>query len=423
MFLEDNLAMMLIPREFRTFLKSRSFESWNAVPMPSVGDKHASSAQATDLICVRRECRDRTLATDFVRFMLSEEIQDFIGAEKYGIPIRISSALKSIDESPKGDRVFFNQMDSMSAAYHFDSPDIDAMIYQGIGEIWRGRADLDETCAELASAARTYLRVKASQKRLDTGNTYTKRNTMKTNATLLEGQVLKTAPPMIRPSTTSRIRTAFKFTLVELLIVIAIILILAGMLFPALASVKAGAQRTKCLNNLRQCGIAFNMYASDFKGWIPTLGTWQMRLANYVPGDPIYKIAWPEGQSPNQWPTEAQWRASIFGCPPYNRVPYNYICSSGYGMNYNIPPKLTVFANYPSTYFRLYDALPKQVLIADASNFHLGWSGAPNFENRHSKKCNLLFARDCHVESTPKILSVANNPWVAELYAGIGSAP
>lgn len=62
---------------------------------------------------------------------------------------------------------------------------------------------------------------------------------------------------------------AVAFTLVELLVVIAVLGVLAGLLLPALARSKSKAQGVFCLNNTRQLGLAWLMYADDHAGRLP----------------------------------------------------------------------------------------------------------------------------------------------------------
>src|SRR2546423_15398263 len=67
-------------------------------------------------------------------------------------------------------------------------------------------------------------------------------------------------------------RSARAFTLIELLVVIAIIALLAAILFPVFAQAREKARQAMCQSNLKQMGIAFAMYATDYDGIYPNPG-------------------------------------------------------------------------------------------------------------------------------------------------------
>lgn len=82
------------------------------------------------------------------------------------------------------------------------------------------------------------------------------------------------APIAFRQKTTKQATLRHAFTLIELLVVIAIVALLISILVPALGRAREVGRRTVCGSNLRQFGIAFTSYSSDFDSWFPAKPVW-----------------------------------------------------------------------------------------------------------------------------------------------------
>ncbi|QYY37510.1 prepilin-type N-terminal cleavage/methylation domain-containing protein [Ruficoccus sp. ZRK36] len=77
---------------------------------------------------------------------------------------------------------------------------------------------------------------------------------------------------MIRPALLKH-RRAAAFSLVELLVVLAVIAVLTLFLIPAVTTVRARAQSTQCLSNLHHIHAGVLMYAAGHEGWLPPNNT------------------------------------------------------------------------------------------------------------------------------------------------------
>lgn len=199
-----------------------------------------------------------------------------------------------------------------------------------------------------------------------------------------------------RPRPGSRFAVMSGFSLIEVLVVIAIISMLATLLVPAMKSARESAYTAYCGSNLRQIFVQFEICATDHKDMIPWPHTW--------PGMPAPRINWRDmleetlGAVPRCPVGSGQYGINDFG--------------SGECWGTTIPPLPGIYAKGTGTKFEHFMSTSGVYLMADNSvdpTYVTPWirgrrpiAGWPRGEvtdvaYRHRDGCNMLFA-DGHVE-------------------------
>jgi prepilin-type N-terminal cleavage/methylation domain-containing protein len=103
----------------------------------------------------------------------------------------------------------------------------------------------------------------------------------------LRNSDLSPTPPALSPENGGSSQHTSAFTLIELLVSIGIIAILAGLLLPVLGRAKEAGRSTVCLSNLRQCGIALQLYTQDNRNRLPFMEDKSLNTTNLFPGPDI----------------------------------------------------------------------------------------------------------------------------------------
>lgn len=159
-FLRGEAAMALSERELIPRLQHDRMSAWRTVPLPTLPGGCDVTSQATDLICVRRTCVRPELIERYVRIMLSERVQNHVGAQRYGIPVRKSSAFASLDLSDPRDALFATEIPKLRSESCRIPAEVRRFVTNGVSRILDQDIDIDSGTAELASAARTQLAVR-----------------------------------------------------------------------------------------------------------------------------------------------------------------------------------------------------------------------------------------------------------------------
>jgi type II secretory pathway pseudopilin PulG len=197
--------------------------------------------------------------------------------------------------------------------------------------------------------------------------------------------------------------------LIELLVVIAIIAILAALLLPALSSAKQKAQSVKCMNNMRQWGLAFTMYSQDNREVVPEEGDTSAQINDRGSATTVDNLdyAWYNRVSP----TISQPRlvdlyyndnpplpgsSTIYSCPSakipgpdlgFGNPPNITKAYFMYGMNCRICVNFSsVRSGLPQNKFTMFSTPSRTILVAEENE---SYQSSPGVSDIHAAQSNV----------------------------------
>jgi len=198
---------------------------------------------------------------------------------------------------------------------------------------------------------------------------------------------------MVTPSSFHVVRRE-AFTLVELLVVVAIIGILAALMLPSVKKMTDSSKQVQCASNLRQIGIMTRNYLTDNQNTFPQMWTWMTELADYAPETTV--AFWcPTDRTDRPGVVKNRWRSYAI-----NPLIHNFLgqCPAVPSSDANTPINVNIIYR-PSKVYYLTENYPDGGNVYSLDNAFGSISGNPGQNGRHHGKRTNLLMLDGHVES------------------------
>jgi len=188
------------------------------------------------------------------------------------------------------------------------------------------------------------------------------------------------------------------FTLIELMVVVTVVVILLGILVPAVSFAKRAARMAVCLSNQRQLGVACRAYAIDYRGLFPTRpGPSNSAGPTYAPWAPQV-LYWPTGDADMR----GLWTGYVTG--------YGQPVPNNPGLKSSAPVFYCPANNDPSLFNNYANAWGAKNAMYPSGNYYLMGYAYFGAYHLYYKDANHTVNTTNWVASTPPVFSISGAP-------------